>query len=65
LAFCGHGLTDANIGSSSCLFSELLRLKYRVVADFFYAALLLKGVRRIKHYQCLPRSAPESRTDAA
>jgi hypothetical protein len=47
LAFCGHGLTDANVGSISWLFSDSLDEGYRVVADKFTAELVLNGVRRI------------------
>lgn len=47
LAFCGHGLTDANVGSISWLFSDSIDKGYRVVADKFTAELVLNGVRRI------------------
>lgn len=47
LAFCGHGLTDGNVGAISWLFSDSLQQKYRVVSDSFYAELQLHGVRRI------------------
>ncbi|UVK96728.1 hypothetical protein [Pseudomonas sp. B21-048] len=60
LAFCGHGLTDANIGSISWLFSDSLRLKYRIVADLFYAELLLHGVKRITLITDACREAPQS-----
>jgi hypothetical protein len=60
LAFCGHGLTDANIGAISWLFSDSLRMKYRVVADSFYAELLLHGVRRITLITDACREAPKN-----
>jgi hypothetical protein len=47
LSFCGHGLTDEHFGSISWLFSDSLKEKYRVVADRFYAELLLYGIERI------------------
>lgn len=47
LAFCGHGLTDGNVGAISWLFSDSMQRKYRVVSDAFYAELQLHGVRRI------------------
>jgi hypothetical protein len=59
LAFCGHGLTDENIGSISWLFSDSLRLKYRVVANAFYAELLLLGIQRITLITDACREAPK------
>lgn len=59
LAFCGHGLTDANFGSVSWLFSDSLLMKYRVVADRFYAELLLHGVQRITLISDACREAPK------
>jgi hypothetical protein len=59
LAFCGHGLTDANFGSISWLFSDSLQLKYRVVADSFYAELLLHGIKRITLISDACREAPQ------
>jgi hypothetical protein len=59
LAFCGHGLTDANFGSISWLFSDSQRSKYRVVADRFYAELLLEGVQRITLITDACREAPK------
>lgn len=47
LAFCGHGITDANIGGISWLFSDSLQGKYRVKADSFYGELRLLPVNRI------------------
>ncbi|AZD79158.1 hypothetical protein [Pseudomonas chlororaphis] len=60
LAFCGHGLTDANIGSISWLFSDSLRQKYRVLADSFYTELLLHGVQRITLITDACREAPKN-----
>jgi hypothetical protein len=60
LAFCGHGLTDANVGAISWLFSDSLRMKYRVVADAFYAELLLHGLQRITLITDACREAPKS-----
>lgn len=59
LAFCGHGLTDANVDSISWLFSDSLRSKYRVVADRFYTELLLHGVQRITLITDACREAPK------
>ncbi|WP_085695315.1 MULTISPECIES: caspase family protein [unclassified Pseudomonas] len=59
LAYCGHGLTDANFDSVSWLFSDSLRQKYRVVANAFYAELLLHGVRRITLISDACREAPQ------
>lgn len=47
LAFCGHGLTDGNVGAISWLFSDSLKQKYRIVSDAFYNELLLHGIERI------------------
>jgi hypothetical protein len=58
LAFCGHGLTDPNFGSISWLFSDSLRLKYRIVADAFYDELLLHGIERITLITDACREAP-------
>lgn len=60
LAFCGHGLTDANIGSISWLFSDSLHQKYRVLADSFYTELLLHGVQRITLITDACREAPKN-----
>ncbi|OLF54729.1 hypothetical protein [Pseudomonas chlororaphis] len=60
LAFCGHGLTDANIGSISWLFSDSLRQKYRVLADSFYTELLLHGIQRITLISDACREIPKS-----
>jgi hypothetical protein len=60
LAFCGHGLTDANVGAISWLFSDSVRMKYRVVADAFYAELLLHGLQRITLITDACREAPKS-----
>lgn len=59
LAFCGHGLTDANIGSISWLFSDSLSEKYRVVAERFHEELLLHGVKRITLISDACREAPK------
>jgi hypothetical protein len=59
LAFCGHGLTDANIGSISWLFSDSMRWKYRVLANAFYEELLLHGVQRITLITDACREAPK------
>ena len=58
LAFCGHGLTDANFGSISWLFSDSLKFKYRVIASEFYAELLLHGIERITLITDACREAP-------
>lgn len=58
LSFCGHGITDANVGSLSWLFSDSMRRKYRVLADAFYAELLLLGVERITLIADACREAP-------
>lgn len=47
LSFCGHGVTDANIKSINWLFSDSLKMKYRVLASAFYEELLLHGIERI------------------
>jgi hypothetical protein len=60
LAFCGHGLTDANVNSISWLFSDSVSSKYRVVADQFYAELLLHGIKRITLITDACREAPKS-----
>jgi hypothetical protein len=60
LAFCGHGLTDANVNSISWLFSDSQRLKYRVVADRFYAELLLTGLQRITLISDACREPPKT-----
>lgn len=59
LAFCGHGLTDSNVGAISWLFSDSLRMKYRVVADQFYTELLLHAVERITMITDACREAPK------
>jgi hypothetical protein len=59
LAFCGHGLTDANFGSISWLFSDSLRAKYRIIANEFYAELLLNGIQRITLITDACREAPK------
>lgn len=59
LGFCGHGLTDSQVGSVSWLFSDSLLGKYRVVADMFYAELLLHGVERITLISDSCREAPK------
>ncbi|MGJ4947178.1 hypothetical protein [Bradyrhizobium sp. HKCCYLS20291] len=59
LAFCGHGLTDANFGSISWLFSDSLRGRYRVVADAFNEELLRHGVQRITLISDACREAPK------
>ena len=59
LAFCGHGLTDENVGSISWLFSDSLSLKYRVVADKFYTELLFHKVQRITLISDACREAPK------
>lgn len=60
LAFCGHGLTDANAGSISWLFSDSMNSKYRVVANMFYEELLLHGVQRITLITDACREAPKT-----
>lgn len=60
LAFCGHGLTDANVGAISWLFSDSLRSKYRVLADLFYTELLLQGVKHITLITDACREAPKN-----
>lgn len=60
LAFCGHGLTDSNVGAISWLFSDSLRLKYRVLSDLFYTELLLHGVKHITLITDACREAPKS-----
>jgi hypothetical protein len=59
LAFCGHGLTDANVGSVSWLFSDSILGQYRVVADKLYTELLLNGVQRITLISDACREAPK------
>lgn len=59
LAFCGHGLTDANFGSISWLFSDSMRDRYRVRAEEFYAELLRKGVERITLISDACREGPK------
>jgi hypothetical protein len=59
LAFCGHGLTDANINSVSWLFGDSERWRYRVKAEEFYAELLRKGVQRITVISDACREAPK------
>jgi hypothetical protein len=59
LAFCGHGLTDMNIGSISWLFSDSQLLKYRILADAFYTELLLHGIQRITLITDACREAPK------
>lgn len=59
LAFCGHGLTDANFGSISWLFGDSMRLKYRVIANEFYTELLGYGVQRITLITDACREAPK------
>ncbi|CCD84002.1 exported protein of unknown function [Bradyrhizobium sp. ORS 285] len=59
LAFCGHGLTDANFGSISWLFSDSLRARYRVVADAFNEELLHHNVQRITLISDACREAPK------
>lgn len=59
LAFCGHGLTDPNIGAISWLFTDSLQSKYRVVADRFYAELQLHGVGRITLISDACREGPK------
>lgn len=60
LAFCGHGLTDSNVGAISWLFSDSLRLKYRVLSDLFYTELLLHGVKHITLITDACREAPKN-----
>ncbi|WP_257164924.1 caspase family protein [Bradyrhizobium sp. SRS-191] len=59
LAFCGHGLTDANVGSISWLFSDSLLERYRVVADNFIEELLHHDVQRITLISDACREAPK------
>jgi hypothetical protein len=59
LAFCGHGLTDANLDSISWLFSDSLRWKYRVIANEFYTELLFHGIQRITLISDACREAPK------
>jgi hypothetical protein len=59
LAFCGHGLTDENVGSISWLFSDSLSSKYRVVADKFYTELLFHKIQRITLISDACREAPK------
>jgi hypothetical protein len=47
LGFCGHGLTDENIGAISWLFSDSLVQKYRVKAERFCSELFLRGIERL------------------
>lgn len=60
LAFCGHGLTDANTGSIWWLFSDSLSLKYRVLANLFYEELLIHSVQRITLISDACREGPRS-----
>lgn len=60
LAFCGHGLTDSNVSSISWLFSDSLRLKYRVLSDLFYTELVLHGVKHITLITDACREAPKN-----
>ena len=59
LAFCGHGLTDANINSISWLFSDSGLQRYRILADEFYTELLRQGVQRITLISDACREAPK------
>lgn len=59
LAFCGHGLTDANFNSVSWLFSDSLGLRYRINADAFYTELLRHGIQRITLISDACREAPK------
>jgi hypothetical protein len=58
LSFCGHGLTDANIGSLSWLLSDSLQGKYRVKADSFYGELRFLPIKRITLLSDACREAP-------
>lgn len=60
LAFCGHGLTDANFGAISWLFSDSLQRKYRVLSSAFYNEIALTGVRRITVITDACREAPKN-----
>lgn len=59
LTFCGHGLTDESLESISWLFSDSLLMRYRVVANKFFAELLLHGVKRITLITDACREAPQ------
>lgn len=58
LAFCGHGLTDEQIGSVSWLMTDAFENKYRIKADAFYNELLLYGIDRLTVISDACREAP-------
>ncbi|MEL7111798.1 MAG: hypothetical protein AAGK93_02510 [Pseudomonadota bacterium] len=58
LAFCGHGLTDEQIGSVSWLMTDAFENKYRIKADAFYNELLNYGIDRLTVISDACREAP-------
>ncbi len=58
LAFCGHGLTDQQIGSVSWLMTDAFENRYRIKADAFYTQLMLHGIDRLTVISDACREAP-------
>ena len=58
LSFCGHGLTDAQVGSTFWLFSDADEKRYKVSVEGFLAELLTFGIRRVSLISDACRAPP-------
>ncbi|WP_337660034.1 hypothetical protein [Anderseniella sp. Alg231-50] len=58
LAFCGHGLTDDQVGAVSWLMTDTFENKYRIKADAFYDEIMRHGIERLTVISDACREAP-------